>query len=571
MGEKTHQFAALCLFLSAARCTDEGLTTLIDEARISEQGTLELPTRVFGDNPRTHLLPGEIHRFQLPLVAGASVHLRVTAATCAELAPVVFLTDADGRVLESAAGDDTLCHVGAVIQRAALEASAKPYQVLVTSLGQPGRYELNIRCADAARCTPDTSILAFHRERADADADKDTLDEAGRFMFDHVFRLADGLGNGRDRSPPPNMNAIHNGALGGPDAQSCVSCHNQFQHRTGAHGSGGRDDNIFQGGDGQNASEALVRNPPPIAGVGLRQAIARSLSEELAAQFGAMTSAGELCVQALDEPVCFGTVAVSPSGDKTFVSNFVDGDLVVRPFGWKGREATLRGFVKGGFRVHFGIQAETPIETFCALGGLPYDDERVKDFKLTWGFNLDDCLDPDEDGMARELTEGQLAAMDVYLQRQHPPPVPPPTKETEAARATFRDIGCTSCHTRGFPLAAGAYVEPYSRAFIELPGDGSPELWSDFRRHDLGSGNHEPRPFRNEPEDIHAFLFMTPPLWDLARSAPYMHDGRADTIDDAIRAHEDVGSEANAVVKLYRDLEPSKRVRLLRWLESLGL
>src|SRR4029078_2651726 len=59
------------------------------------------------------------------------------------------------------------------------------------------------------------------------------------------------------------------------------------------------------------------------------------------------------------------------------------------------------------------------------------------------------------------------------------------------------------------------------------------ELWSDFKRHDVGAGLADSKNFNQ----ITPTQFITPPLWGIADSAPYLHDGRAPTLGDAILAH----------------------------------
>jgi len=60
--------------------------------------------------------------------------------------------------------------------------------------------------------------------------------------------------------------------------------------------------------------------------------------------------------------------------------------------------------------------------------------------------------------------------------------------------------------------------------------------------------------------------WRTPPLWGLHHSAPYLHDGRAATIDEAIRLH---GGEAAPSAHRYRQLAPRDRGQLERFLDSL--
>jgi CxxC motif-containing protein (DUF1111 family) len=60
--------------------------------------------------------------------------------------------------------------------------------------------------------------------------------------------------------------------------------------------------------------------------------------------------------------------------------------------------------------------------------------------------------------------------------------------------------------------------------------------------------------------------WRTPPLWGVADSAPYLHDGRARTLDEAIRLH---GGEAAPTSNRYAKLAASDRKALLGFLGSL--
>jgi CxxC motif-containing protein (DUF1111 family) len=56
------------------------------------------------------------------------------------------------------------------------------------------------------------------------------------------------------------------------------------------------------------------------------------------------------------------------------------------------------------------------------------------------------------------------------------------------------------------------------------------------------------------------------PLWGLRASAPYLHDGRAPSVDDAIRAHEGEGARSR---DRYKQLTPRQRRDLLDFLGSI--
>ena len=60
--------------------------------------------------------------------------------------------------------------------------------------------------------------------------------------------------------------------------------------------------------------------------------------------------------------------------------------------------------------------------------------------------------------------------------------------------------------------------------------------------------------------------FRTAPLWGIRLTAPYMHDGAADTLDEAILAHH---GEALGARDAYAALPLSEQAALIAFLESL--
>jgi CxxC motif-containing protein (DUF1111 family) len=129
---------------------------------------------------------------------------------------------------------------------------------------------------------------------------------------------------------------------------------------------------------------------------------------------------------------------------------------------------------------------------------------------------------------------------------------------------TFERIGCATCHAPTLGQVRG--------------------LYSDLLLHDLGdrirsSGGYGMATFSSRvvdrasesdrarsPGEASANDWRTPPLWGVADSAPYLHDGRATNIDEAIRLH---GGEAAATAKRYDKLTSDERWALLAFLESL--
>src|SRR5262249_23515581 len=86
-------------------------------------------------------------------------------------------------------------------------------------------------------------------------------------------------------------------------------------------------------------------------------------------------------------------------------------------------------------------------------------------------------------------------------------------------------------------------------------------LYSDLLLHDMGALGDGIAQAAASPREM-----RTAPLWGLRASAPYLHDGRAASVDQAIRGHDGEGKTAR---DRYLRLSPTQQQQLLDFLTSL--
>lgn len=158
-----------------------------------------------------------------------------------------------------------------------------------------------------------------------------------------------------------------------------------------------------------------------------------------------------------------------------------------------------------------------------------------------------------------DLTDQQCDQMTAYIASLPLPRELIPSSAAEAARAVagkkhFKQIGCTNCHTPDLAEAQG--------------------LYSDLLLHEMGEGlggggfyGEEP----STPEDsdggsISPSEWRTPPLWGVADSAPYLHDGRAATLAEAIKLH---AGQASSSANRFAGLSEVQQEELIAFLNTL--
>ena len=236
------------------------------------------------------------------------------------------------------------------------------------------------------------------------------------------------------------------------------------------------------------------RNTPPLFGAGLMDAITPEMLRDLA-----RTQAQEGHVS--------GRVPPGPKGPN---------GAVLGHFGWRGQTMSLKEFVLGACANELGLevpghhQAADPLNSEVKSSGLDMNEEQAN----------------------------QLIAFVASLPapRREVPQDPEKAKAAERGYTVFKTLGCANCHVEDVGPAKG--------------------IFSDLLLHDMGPGladavsavSAKQFLLRSEGE-IDTYInagpalkilqqeWRTPPLWGVRDSGPYLHDGRAKTLQEAILAH----------------------------------
>ena len=473
----------------------------------------------------------------------------------------------------------------------------------------------SVACAeqDESPTTPiigDEPAITRHITQDDINAGKydiEELIEHGRMLFEASFNTLDGAGRPeltgdgtarRARMMPQNFNRIS-----GPDANSCIGCHNL----PGAGGGGDNAANVFTQADenpfvdfdgdtdegGPNQTLMTVGNERGTVGMfgsGLVELLAREMTAELhGSRDRALTQAANsgqpVAVELSTKGIAFGSITCYPDGsiDASRVEG-VDEDLIVRPFSQKGAVVSIREFTNNAALHHHGITS---------------NDRTGED------------RDPDFDNRVNELTVGDITALTLF-QATLPAPVektPASDEEREAAdlgRQLFSSIGCTSCHVPELPLSSAEFTEPgpfNPRNQLNKEDDLRPEdvpdvirvdlaefaehlkkdkegnylvpVFSDLKRHDMGDLlNNEviEQDFQRPEAPLEKFIptqmWMTRKLWGFASEPPFLHHGRATLISEAVLAH---GGEAEAARRAFEALSDYEQASVIEFLQTLRI
>jgi CxxC motif-containing protein (DUF1111 family) len=403
------------------------------------------------------------------------------------------------------------------------------------------------------------AVLAHRQKPKPVDT---AMADAGKLLFEHDWSKDDKLAAGDGLGPVYN-------------ATSCVQCHNQ----NGPGGSGGLEDNVTtftvrtNGPSGEEVREGVVHAFAVDASFqedlsqvapGLPRLVRPSLNQliSVAPRSGHCTQVTPpprgVHVSQRNTPALWGAKLIDDIPDSAIIANekrqrlkwgLAPSDSEDKPvgravrlsngkvgrFGWKAQSPSLSAFVQAACANELGLgnpgQAQPK--------PLSRPDYQVSGMDLT----AEQC--------------DQLTAFCASLPRpsERLPDDSGLAGEARAGKQLFHSTGCADCHTPNVGGVDGLYSDLLvHRMGQDLEGGGS--------------YNDPPVPIPDGPPDRgpSAAEWRTPPLWGVADSAPYMHDGRAETLEQAIQLHGGQGARASA---RFTALSPREQAQLVAFLKTL--
>jgi CxxC motif-containing protein (DUF1111 family) len=226
------------------------------------------------------------------------------------------------------------------------------------------------------------------------------------------------------------------------------------------------------------------------------------------------------------------------SGRAALVVDVATGERRVGRFGWKSQHATLLTFSADAYRNEMGITNDVfPQE---AAYGITAAQMRLCD-------RIPDPEDVRDPTTRRRGIDNFTAFMRLLA------PIDRGTmnQQTAAGALVFDAVGCATCHVP--VLQTGATANPvFHRKNVAL--------FSDLLLHDVGTGDGIKQGVAEANE------IRTPALWGLRLRRPFLHDGSAGTIEEAILKHR---GEALLALRGVGGLSEVERAALLAFLRSL--
>jgi CxxC motif-containing protein (DUF1111 family) len=270
------------------------------------------------------------------------------------------------------------------------------------------------------------------------------------------------------------------------------------------------------------------RNTPPLFGAGLIDAIPDKVLDEVAA---------EQAKAAGNAPPRSELGFVEHLPVKGRVARLKDGRI--GRFGWKASVASLGEFTLQACSSELGLE----VPGFARAAPPWKSDYKAPGIDLT-----------------REQCD-TLTRFVASLPRPSVRPAESPEQAgaIERGRQLFASVGCAACHRPKLGDVDGIY--------------------SDLLLHDMGrqlsdSGSYtvlEPeiasKDKARQPRGANEREWRTPPLWGLRDSAPYLHDGRAETVADAVELH---GGEGLTAAQAYKRLSEEERKEVELFLQTLA-
>ncbi len=265
------------------------------------------------------------------------------------------------------------------------------------------------------------------------------------------------------------------------------------------------------------ANTIAHRQTTPLYGMGLIEAIPDSVIQALASR-----------------PSVDGV-----TGHAAHVQESAGQPVRVGRFGWKAQHADLLFFAGDAYLNEMGITNRL------------FPTENAPNGNQALLAQFDTFADP-EDAVDPATGKSDIDRQTDFMRMLAPPPALPQSASAVAGGKVFQNAGCAVCHVRSMNTGPSP---------IAALSNKTVTLWSDLLLHDMSSLGDGIAQGDASPTEM-----RTAPLWGLRAISPYLHDGRAPNLDDAIRDHD---GEAKTARNRYLNLSPAARQQLLDFLNTL--
>jgi CxxC motif-containing protein (DUF1111 family) len=302
-------------------------------------------------------------------------------------------------------------------------------------------------------------------------------------------------------------------------------------------------------------------NPPFLFGSGGVELVGLEMTKELQDLKQFALNNPNTTVELSTKGIDFGSIVADTSGNlDTSNVEGVSSDLVIKPFGRKGEFATVREFDVDAMAFHLGMQA-------TELVGVDVDN--------------------DGDGVVNEMNQGDLSALSIFNTTMNRPMQSKRDEDEQSGFELFKSIGCANCHTPQLNTQTvelpykltGSNQLPFEDVFYRFNLSQQPagfeaneqggitvDLFSDLKLHNMGESLKESFSLATDKQNGE---YITARLWGVADTAPYLHDGRALTLGQAILAHDSPGSESLIQAQNFNLLDENEKLNIIKFLNTL--
>jgi CxxC motif-containing protein (DUF1111 family) len=267
------------------------------------------------------------------------------------------------------------------------------------------------------------------------------------------------------------------------------------------------------------------RRTTPLFGLGLVDAVADSTFQEIAQLEQALTPQTAGRINIINDVFADGQAPQARAGR----------------FGWKCQHSTLFAFCGDAYLNEMGITTPLFPNEICPQD--PAQGRLVNCALLATSPDPNVPNEPDND---------DLTQFTQFITLLAPPPKLALTDQAKRGAVTFAAIGCANCHLPA--LRTGPNSIPQLDEVTFFP-------FSDFLLHDMGSlGDGIAQNGAGQTE------MRTAPLWGVRAQTTFLHDGRANTLSQAILAH---AGQGQAAANHFAALSASAQANLIAFLNSL--